>query len=284
MIDLDVNDHSVCGQFRVVGGEPPAEPGADRYREIFGDRCYLLAELLRGADDRAKLLQLQKLARDVGIPLVAAGDVHYHVPRRMVLHDVLTAIRHGTTVAAAEGTLLFPNAERHLRSLAEIREIFSDAPDALQRTIEIAERCHFSLDELKYQYPKELAPPGKTPFEYLTELTWQGSIERYPGGVPEKVREQIEVGAAAHRRAAIRSVFSHRVGFGAVRTLAKHFVPGPRVGGELSRVFLPGRNVGQSHDDRPAVRAIHQPRAERGARYRHRLRARAARGSAAVFV
>jgi error-prone DNA polymerase len=188
---LHLNDHSGCEQFRVVGGEPPAEPGADRYREIFGGRCYLLAELLRGADDRAKLLRLQKLASDIGIPLVAAGDVHYHVPRRMVLHDVLTAIRYGTTVSAAEGALLFPNAERHLRSLPEIREIFSDAPDAVARTIEIAERCRFSLDELKYQYPKELAPPGKTPFDYLTELTWQGSIERYPSGVPEKVREQI---------------------------------------------------------------------------------------------
>jgi error-prone DNA polymerase len=162
------------------------------YREIFRDRCYLLAELLRGADDRAKLLQLQKLARDVGIPLVAAGDVHYHIPARMVLHDVLTAIRHGTTVSAAEGTQLFPNAERHLRSLDEIREIFSDTPDAITRTLEIAERCRFSLDELKYQYPKELAPPGKTPFEYLTELTWKGSIERYPNGLLEKNRTQIE--------------------------------------------------------------------------------------------
>jgi error-prone DNA polymerase len=192
---LDVNNHSASEQFRVVYKKNPAEPGADQlfsYREIFGDRCYLLAELFRGADDRAKLLQLQKLAHNVGIPLVAAGDVHYHVPARMVLHDVLTAIRHGTTVSAAEGTHLFPNAERHLRSLAEIHEIFSDAPEAITRTIEIAERCRFSLDELKYQYPKELAPSGKTPFEYLKELTWQGSIERYPGGVPQKIHEQIE--------------------------------------------------------------------------------------------
>ncbi len=131
------------------------------YHEIFRDRCYLLAELTRGADDRARLAKLQALSHQTGVPLVAAGDVHYHVPGRMVLFDVLTAIRHGTTVAAAEGTLLFPNAQRHLRSVEEIRELFADAPDALSRTIEIADRCTFSLDELRYEYPTELAPKGK---------------------------------------------------------------------------------------------------------------------------
>jgi error-prone DNA polymerase len=110
----------------------------------------------------------------------------------MVLHDVLTAIRHGTTVSAAEGTLLFPNAQRHLRKVEEIQELFADAPDAIARTIEIAERCTFSLSELKYEYPIELAPPGQTPLEYLTQLTWAGAARRYPHGLPEKVREQIE--------------------------------------------------------------------------------------------
>ena len=162
------------------------------YREIFGDCCYLLAELARGADDRAQLMWLKELARKTRVPLVAAGDVHYHVRERMVLHDVLTAIRHRTTVSAAEGALLFPNAERHLRSVDEIREIFVAAPDAIARTMEIAERCRFSLDELKYEYPTELAPAGQTPLEYLTQLTWQGAAERYPDGLPEKVRRQIE--------------------------------------------------------------------------------------------
>jgi len=163
-----------------------------RYREVFAERCYLLAELARGADDRARLARLQRISRAARVPLVAAGDVHYHVPGRMVLHDVLTAIRHGTTVPGAEGSLLFPNAERHLRSLPEIREIFADAPDAIARTIEIADRCRFSLDELKFEYPTELSPPGQTPFAYLTQLTWHGAARRYPNGVPEKVRQQIE--------------------------------------------------------------------------------------------
>ncbi len=171
---------------------PPSPCLLSAYRDIFPGRCYLLAELVRGADDRARLAALQQLSHAMGIPLVAAGDVHYHVPGRMVLHDVLTAIRHGTTVSAAEGTLLFPNAERHLRSLEEIRELFADAPEAIARTIEIAERCRFSLDELKYEYPTELAPVGQTPLEYLTQLTWQGAAERYPAGLSEKVRQQIE--------------------------------------------------------------------------------------------
>jgi error-prone DNA polymerase len=126
------------------------------------------------------------------MPLVAAGDVHYHVPGRMVLHDVVTAIRHGTTVAALEGTHLFPNAERHLRSLEDIHTIFAAAPDAITRTVEIADRCRFSLDELRYEYPTELAPTGQTPLEYLTQLTWQGAAERYPAGVSEKLRGQLE--------------------------------------------------------------------------------------------
>jgi error-prone DNA polymerase len=162
------------------------------YRDIFGDRCYVLAELHRGVDDHARLAELQSLAREVRLPLVAAGDVHYHVPRRMVLYDVLTAIRQGTTVAAAEGKFLFPNAERHLRPLYDVRAIFATARDALERTGEIADRCHFSLDELRYEYPTELAPEGRTPLEFLTELTWKGAAERYPNGLNEKVRQQIE--------------------------------------------------------------------------------------------
>lgn len=162
------------------------------YTDIFPNRCYLLAELTRGADDAARLAQLQQLARDTHIPLVAAGDVHYHVRERMVLHDVVSAIRHRTTVSALEGTLLFPNAERHLRKLDEIRTLFAAAPDAIARTVEIADRCHFSLNELRYEYPTELAPAGQTPFEFLTAITWQGTAERYPAGIPEKIRDQLK--------------------------------------------------------------------------------------------
>ena len=162
-----------------------------RYRELFGDRCYLFAELYLGADDAGKLDQRIRLAKQTRVPLVAANDVHFHDPQRQALADVLLATRHGCTVAAAEG-LLFPNANRHLKAPEEMRELFARAPDAIRRTVEVANRCTFSLDELRYEYPEELAPAGQTPLEHLTRLTWDGAACRYPDGIPAKVQPLIE--------------------------------------------------------------------------------------------
>ncbi|MEN6451095.1 MAG: error-prone DNA polymerase [Thermoguttaceae bacterium] len=161
------------------------------YRDLFPDRCYLLAELHRGPDDRGELARLQDISRQTRIPLVAAGDVHYHVRQRASLHDVVTAIRCNTTVAEVTQHL-FANAERHMKSPAEMARLFADAPDALARTLDIADRCTFSLDELRYEYPEELAPAGMTLSEYLAQLTWEGAKERYPAGVPEKVQRLVE--------------------------------------------------------------------------------------------
>ena len=162
-----------------------------RYRELFSDRCYLFAELHRGPNDDRELEQRIKLSKQTRVPLVAANDVHFHHPGRRALADVLTATRAGCTVANA-GELLFPNAARHLKSPDEMRELFARAPDALWRTVEIAHRCTFSLDELRYDYPKELAPAGQTPLEYLTRLTWEGARSRYPSGIPDKVQKLLE--------------------------------------------------------------------------------------------
>ena len=162
------------------------------YRDIFGDRCYLLAEFHRGPDDQRRLEELHAFSCKKSVPLVAAGNVHYHVPARMVVHDVLTAIRHGTTVASADGEKLFSNAQRHLRALEDLRVMFACHPDAIRRTIEIVGRCHFSLDELRYEYPTELAPEGQTPFAFLAQLTWQGAGTRYPAGIPDSIEKQLE--------------------------------------------------------------------------------------------
>ena len=163
---------------------------AHRYRNIFED-CYLLAELHRGPHDQHRRQWLQAISRQTSLPLVAAGSVLFHVPERKPLHDVLTAIRLKTTVARV-GEELQTNAQRHLRSLDEIRTIHSDMPQALERTLEIANQCTFSLDELRYEYPEELAPPGFTPIQYLRHLTWEGAKQRYPHGLPEKVRRLLE--------------------------------------------------------------------------------------------
>jgi error-prone DNA polymerase len=160
-------------------------------RDIFPDRCYLLAELHYRGDDQSRLDQLASLAREANVPLAAAGDVYFHEPARQPLNDVLTAVRHGCTVASA-GELLYPNAQRYLRPPAEMAAIFARYPAALGQTLEIAAQATFSLDELRYEYPEELAPPGQTPMQYLTRLAWEGARDRYPSGVPEKVRGLIE--------------------------------------------------------------------------------------------
>lgn len=155
-------------------------------RDVFGDRCYGIAEVNRGSLDALRLEELARRARNGRVPLVAANDVHYHIPRRRPLHDVVTAIRHGCTVADL-GDRRFANGERHLKSPEEMLALFAAYPDAVPRTAEVAERCTFDLDELRYDYPEELCPGGLTPLAYLTMLTWDGATERYPGGVPDKV-------------------------------------------------------------------------------------------------
>jgi error-prone DNA polymerase len=174
-----------------AGEDLPQVQALGRVREVFGERAYALAELHRGGDDRRSLARQAELARRARLPLAAANDVLYHVPARQALQDVLTAIRHHTTVAEA-GALLWPNAERHLRPREELAALFAPVPSALPRTVEIAARASFSLDELRYEYPEELSPPGITPLEYLRQLTWEGARRRYPRGVPERVRRLLE--------------------------------------------------------------------------------------------
>jgi error-prone DNA polymerase len=162
-------------------------PGLGGYRETFGDRCYGLISRHFGSEDRSELGACRRIARQWGLPLVASNNVLYHVPRRRYLHDVLTAIRHRCTVAEL-GRRRRVNGEHFLKSPAAMQALFADEPAVVARTVEVADRCHFSLNELRYEYPQELSPPGSSPLEFLVRLTWAGARERYPAGVPEKVR------------------------------------------------------------------------------------------------
>ncbi len=164
---------------------------ARRLHEAFHNRAYLLAEVHRGPDDARQLQRWIADAKQVGLPLVAANDVHCHARERQTLQDVVTAIRHGCTVAELGGRR-FSNAERHLKSAGEMASLFALCPDAVARTVEITDRCQFSLDELRYDYPEELCPRGLTPIQHLINLTWRGVKVRYPRGVPDKVRRLIE--------------------------------------------------------------------------------------------
>ena len=131
------------------------------------------------------------MAEAAGTPLVATGDVHYHVPERRPLQDVVTCIREGCRIYDA-GHRLHANAERHLKSPEEMARLFALWSEALARTNEIVARCHFSLDELRYNYPDEPVPPGKTPQAHLEDLTWDGAASRYPQGIPDKIRTTLK--------------------------------------------------------------------------------------------
>lgn len=179
--------------------ELPTDPTRDApwllwlnaFRDTFGDRGYLFAELHRGVDDQGKLDRLSKLSRLAQVPLVASGDVHYHVASRTLLHDCLIAIRNGQTIDQIR-TERLGNSTYHLRSLDELSRLYRTVPEALSRTSEIAARCDFRLDQLRYEYPIELAPDGVRPIDYLKRLTWEGAKQRYSEGVPSKIIELLK--------------------------------------------------------------------------------------------
>jgi error-prone DNA polymerase len=184
------------------------------YRDLFRDRAYLAAGLHHGPDDDAELDHLVALSRETRLPLLAGNAVHYHEPRRRMLHDVLTAVRLGCTVA--ELGHRFPNGERYLKSPEQMAQLFQRYPAALQHGLELADRCHFSLDELRYEYPEELSPPGSTPAQYLAELTWAGAKERYPRGVPGKVTDLL------HRELALIEELHYESYFLTVWDIVRH--------------------------------------------------------------
>ncbi len=164
----------------------------------FGERVAALAEAARGrvhlaachrygGDERRRLGELAAFGNRIGARLVATTDALYHDPARRPLADVLACIREKCTIAEA-GFRLEANAERHLKGPAEMARLFADHPDALARSLAIADRARFSLEELRYEYPDETVPPGKTAQAHLEDLAWAGAAQRYRAGVPEKVQ------------------------------------------------------------------------------------------------
>ncbi len=162
-----------------------------RLRQAFGDRAYLALTLRRRPNDQLRLHQLSNLAASIGVPTVVTNDVLFHAPERRILQDVVTCIRHNITIDEA-GFRRERHADRYLKPPEEMARLFARYPDALARTIEIMERCRFSLDELAYQYPEERSNPELTAQETLSQLTWEGAAWRYPEGLPAKVRKNLE--------------------------------------------------------------------------------------------
>lgn len=159
--------------------------------EAFPGRFHVGLCRTLSAGDSAREARAEVLARELGVPLVVHNDVHTHHRRRQPLQDVLSAVRHGTTVDQA-GTRLWPNGERTLKGPGEMARLFADRPESLERTVELASRCRASLDDLRYRFPEEDLPSGRTADEHLRALTYEGLCVRYPAGVPPEVVKQIE--------------------------------------------------------------------------------------------
>ncbi|MES2599946.1 MAG: error-prone DNA polymerase [Pseudomonadota bacterium] len=158
----------------------------DRLKRSRADGVWLAASLLYRGDDRRRLAKLQRIASTARIPLLATNEVLYHHPARRPLQDVLTCIREKTTIMSV-GKRLEANAERHLKPGYEMARLFRDYPDAIAETMRFAERISFTLDELKYQYPDEPVPPGKTGQRHLEDLTWAGVDKYFPKGIDDKL-------------------------------------------------------------------------------------------------
>ena len=160
----------------------------DRLQCSRADGVWLAASLLYRGDDKRRLMRLYRIATTAGVPLLATNEVLYHHPARRPLQDVLTCIREKTTIDAI-GRRLEANAERYLKPGHEMARLFRDRPEAIAETMRFAGRIDFSLDQLKYQYPDEPVPPGKTAQRHLEDLTWQGAHRRFPVRIAPKTKK-----------------------------------------------------------------------------------------------
>ncbi|CAE6902615.1 error-prone DNA polymerase [Paraburkholderia domus] len=157
--------------------------------DTFTGRAWVGLVLHQRAMDDIHRGSVEFVARNQDVPVVALGNVVMHVRSRKPLQDTMTAIRVRRPVHEC-GYDLTQNAEQHLRSRLRLANLYPD--DALAATVDIASRCTFSLDELRYEYPDELVPAGFTPAAYLRQETYIGAQRRFPSGIPHKVQEQIE--------------------------------------------------------------------------------------------
>lgn len=162
------------------------------YSQELKGKLYLGMSRTYQGDDAKRLFRLYHFAQELHIPVVALGDVHYHIPERRELQDILTCVREKCTIYTA-GFRLHSNAERYLKLQEEMKRLFAAYPEALEHTVEIADICRFSLDELEYVYPEELTQEGRTPQEELEILVWEGAKERFGANIPEEHRSTIQM-------------------------------------------------------------------------------------------
>ncbi len=248
-----------------------------RLASLFPDRSYMALTLRRRPRDALRLHNLSNLAATARVRSVATNDVLFATPDKRILQDVVTCIREHTTIDDV-GFRRERHADRYLKQTEEMARLFARHPEALARSIELAERCTFSLDELTYRYPEESLIPGLTAQQALEKLTWEAADRVYPEGVPQevagKLRHELQLIGRLDYAPYFLTVnaivqFARREG---------HPLPGPRLGRQLRGVLRARDHQHRPGAQRPAVRALRLHGAPRAARHRRRLRARAARG------
>lgn len=173
---------------RDIGKDVELEHGR-ALKKFFRDRLWLGVELFWQSNDQQRYLYRERLCSELSLNMVACNDVHMHSKQRKPLQDTLTAIRLNTTIQEL-GLVRQSNAERYMKPLHLLQHLYPAA--LLHESICIAELCHFTMDELRYQYPRELVPNGLTPPEYLRRIAYEGAALRYPQGVPEKITRLLE--------------------------------------------------------------------------------------------
>ena len=157
----------------------------------FKDRLYAGLARYMLPDDEQRITAIMEGAARLRLPLVAAPSIFFHTRRRKDVCDILAAIRLRKPVDELAGSQMVPNGNFTLLHPAAFQRVYHDHPDAVARTMEIVDRCNFSIDELKYHYPREVVPKGQTPISHLRNLTWRMAAERYEGAIPAKVKDQL---------------------------------------------------------------------------------------------
>ncbi len=196
--ELYLNDLVEYSQGSLFIALQPVQPQDSLIEELkrlqvsFKDRLWLSVNRHFDGFDEARLQFSERVEQELKLPIVVTNDVHMHTRNRKALQDVLVCIRNHCRLEEA-GYRLFPNAERTLKSPEEITVLFPDHPHWIKASLEIAAQCHFSFDELRYEYPDETgAETGEAPQDRLTRLTWEGAAKRYPDGLPKKVEHNLK--------------------------------------------------------------------------------------------
>ncbi|NIB44512.1 error-prone DNA polymerase [Pseudomaricurvus alkylphenolicus] len=178
-----------CLAIWLPGGDSKDRQHGATLKRFFKQRLWLGVTLLQETDDRRHYQYCHQLARELDISMLACNNVHMHNRERQPLQDTLTAIRHNTSIKQL-GRRRYSNSERHLRPLSQLRDIYPEA--LLNETLQLADLCQFSLDELRHDYPEELVPKGISASDHLRELSQRGAAQRWPGGIPPQVQQQLD--------------------------------------------------------------------------------------------